>query len=195
MIASHAAQAQCPGGRRARMTRAVGQQDGAAFGKGLLDDRAFQAMRLDQRCQVRSRCTVLLVGRPHHQRRQVPERIDGGMPLGAPTAHVPVATRACPALGRRLHRATVQDRRLSLCLPYRCTAQEHPQVVDTALESCGGHPPVHLLRDPGQGGRSGGSRCQWTAVFARERSPLCDLAQIMLALAHLFGQQRERGRV
>lgn len=116
------------------------------------------------------------------------------MHFGPFAAFVTVVARTPTALGRRLDRTTVQNRRQWLGLPLGGATQEHAQVMDQRLEAFGRHPAAQLLVDHWPRRQIVRQHTPVHAGLHQVAQPVEDLAQSMLPLADVFEQLRKVGR-
>ena len=107
---------------------------------------------------------------------------------------VPVVAGAAAALGGRLQRAAVEDRGRRLGLPPGGEAEDGPQVVDDGLEAAGGQPAAGLLVDRRPGREVGREVTPGGAGADEPAQGVEDVAEVMLTLAGVLGQQAEVGQ-
>ena len=163
----------------------------------LVDPRQFHRVArclLDRIGEVADLSTLLRIRRRDPQGQQVPERVDGGMDLGALGSLVAVVARAVPALRCAAHRPCIQHDRGRVGSTPRRLAQQRAQIVDHVLEAPGRDPALCLLVD---GGPRREVRRQVAPGGAGPHDPaegVEDLAQVVPALGRVRRHQREVGR-
>jgi hypothetical protein len=135
---------------------------------------------------------LLGAGRGHAQREQVAQRVHGQMHLAA-AALVPVVARPRPALGARLQRPRVEERRGRRLCPPLGQAQHRAQVMDEVFEHARAQPALRLLIDGGPGRQVVRQQAPLRAGAHDPAQAIEDLAQGVLALRGVFRHQRQVG--